>query len=70
MQYTSEIWIQNRETAEFEKIHLSYLKNMMKVKPFSSTHAIYSEFGRFPLKIQQKCHVIQILEEVNMYESK
>ncbi len=48
MQYTSEIWFQNKETAELEKIHLAYLKNMMKIKPSSSTHAIYSEFGRFP----------------------
>ncbi len=53
MQYTSEIWFQNKEMTELEKTHLSYLKNTMKVKPSSSTLAIYSELGRFPILIKQ-----------------
>ncbi len=59
MQYASEIWFQNKEMTELQKIHLSYLKNTMRVKPSSSTLAIYSELGRFPILIKQKCQLIK-----------
>jgi hypothetical protein len=59
IQYTSEVWFQNKEISEFEKIHLGYLKNTMRVKPSSCTKAIYAEFGRFPLIIKHKCQMIK-----------
>ena len=64
MQYTAEVWFQNKVTPELEKIHLAYLKNTMRVKPSSSTYATYSEFGRFPLIIKQKCQMIKYWKRI------
>ena len=64
MQYTTEVWFQNKEIPVLEKIHLNYLKNTMRVKPSSSTKAIYAECGRFPLIIKQKCQMIKYWKRV------
>ncbi len=36
----------------------------MRVKPSSSTKAILTEFGRFPLKIKQKCQMIKYWKRI------
>ena len=64
MQYTSEVWFQNKECPILEKIHLTYMKNTMRVKPSSATNAIYAEFDRFPLIIIQKCQMIKYWKRV------
>ncbi len=64
MQYTSEIWFQNKKSLQLETIHLQYLKSIMHVKTSSSSKAIYSEFGRFPLVLKQKCQLISYWKRV------
>ena len=64
MEYTSEVWFQNKEIPELEKIHLHYLKSIMYVKPSSSTKAIYAEFGRFPLILRYKCKLIKYWKRI------
>ena len=59
MQYAAEVWYRNKEKPELEKINLRYIKSVMHVKPSSSTKAIHSEFGRFPLQIKLKCQIIK-----------
>ncbi len=63
MQYTSEIWFQNKECPILEKINLAYLKNTIQVKPFSASKALYVEFGRFPLIIKQKFQIVKYWKE-------
>ncbi len=64
MQYTSEIWFQNKDTPELEKIQLSYLKSTMRVKPSSSSKSIYAEFGRLLIIIKQKCQIIKYWKRI------
>ncbi len=64
MQYTSEVWFQNKECPILEKIHLAYMKNTVWVKPSSATKAICAEFGRFPLIIKQKCQILKYRKRV------
>ncbi len=33
IQYTSEVWFQNKECPILEKIHLAFMKNTMRDKP-------------------------------------
>ena len=64
MQYAGEIWFRNKEMSELEKIHIGYIKSIMHVKPSSSTKAVYSEFGRFPLSIKLKCQLIKYWKRI------
>ncbi len=64
MQYMSEVWFQYKECPIFEKIHLAYMKNTMRVKPSSASKAVYAEFGRFPLIIKQKYQMIKYWKRV------
>ncbi len=59
MQYTSEMWFQNKECPILEIIHLAYMKNTMRIKPYSASKTIYAEFGRFPQIIKQKYEMIK-----------
>ena len=64
MEYASEIWFDNKEVRDLEKIHLKYMKNTLHVKNSSSTYAIYAECGRFPLIVKQKCQVIKYWQRI------
>ena len=64
LEYASEIWYHDKEISEHEKLHLAFLKNTTNVKPSSSTHAIYSEFGRFPVALKQQCRMIKYWERI------
>ena len=64
LEYASDIWYQGHATPELEKIHLGYLKSTLKIKPSSSTCAIYAECGRFPLVIKQKYHTLKFWKRI------
>ena len=53
LNYASEIWGFHKGDA-IEKIHLEYLKIMLKVRKNTSSLMIYNELGRLPLFIQRK----------------
>ncbi len=59
LEYAHKIWYNGKTTNEHEKIHLSNMKEKLKVKRSSCTNAIYAEFGRFPLIIKQKVKVLK-----------
>ena len=67
LEYGSEIWSNCKEINILEKIHLKYLKNILGVKPQTSTLAVYGETARFPLVVRQRvnllkywCHIINM----------
>ena len=62
--YASEIWFNGKEAREFEKVHLTYLKTMLKVKKSSCNNAVYAECGRFPLLLKQKVQVLKYWERI------
>ena len=64
IEYASEIWYHGKEVPELEKMHLGYLKSILKIKPSSSTNAVYAECGRFPLFIKQKFQIIKYWKRV------
>jgi hypothetical protein len=64
MEYGSEVWFQNKNTANLEKIHLAYLKNTLKAKMSTSTIALYAELGRFPIALKLKCRIINYWKRI------
>ena len=58
LNYASEIWGFHKGDA-IEKIHLEYLKIMLKVRKNTSSLMIYNELGRLPLFIQRKVRIIK-----------
>ena len=64
LEYASEIWYHNKEISDHEKLHLAFLKNTIKVKPSTSTLAIYTEFGRFPVALKQQYRMITYWERI------
>ena len=69
MEYMSEVWYQNKTLNELEKIHLAFIKSTLKVKMSSSTHAIYSECGRFPLQIKAQFQMIKYWKRIVTLEN-
>ena len=59
LEYCSEVWFQGKEVTDHEKIHLGYLKSVLRVKPSSSTLAVMAECGRFPLYVKQRFQAIK-----------
>jgi len=58
VEYASEVWYQNKDIAKLEKIHLTYIKSTLKVKTSTSTVALYTELGRFPISLKIKYRVL------------
>ena len=69
MEYMSEVWYQKKTLDELEKIHLAFIKSILRVKMSSSTHAIYSECGRFPLKIKAQFQMISYWKRIVLLEN-
>ena len=67
LEYCSEIWYTNKFCEEIEKIHLAYMKDILKVKRSSSTLALYAELGRFPLKLKIQYQVLKYWQRVISY---
>nr|CAJ38812.1 putative origin recognition complex subunit 3 protein [Platynereis dumerilii] len=65
LEYGSEVWFNNKELAEFEKIHLSYMKRTLRVKQSTSTVALYTDYGEDDedLKEQNRLSVYEDLWE-------
>jgi hypothetical protein len=55
--YGSEIWGAGKYDC-IEKIHLKFLKYVLKVKSSTPTNMIYGETGRFPLNITVECRMV------------
>ena len=55
----SEILYNSREQNDFEKIHLSYLKNMLGVRRQTPTLVIYGDTGHFPLLLKQQVQTLK-----------
>jgi len=64
LEYASEIWYNRKYLDELEKIHLAFLKNTLRVKPSSSTLAIYAELGRFPLALKVNTRLIKYWQKI------
>ena len=64
LEYMSEIWYKNKVLSDMEKIHLKYIKTSLRVKPSSSTWAVYAECGRFPLKIKIQVQLIKYWKRI------
>ena len=58
LEYNSEMWAGEKPINNLEKLQLGYLKNMLGVRKQTSTLAVYSEAGRFPLHVRQKVRMI------------
>ena len=57
MLYASEVW--GFEKAErLEKLHLRFLKYILKVKTSTCSNMVYGELGRYPIFIQAKSRLI------------
>lgn len=59
LQYASDIWFTGKEIKEFETLQLSYIKRNLRVKTSSSTLAIYSDTGRFPVYLKQQVQALK-----------
>ena len=55
----SDILYNSREQNDFEKIHLSYLKNRLGVRRQTPTLAIYGDTGHFPLLLKQEVQTLK-----------
>lgn len=58
LSYASEVWGFHKGDA-IEKIHLEYLKIMLKVRKNTSSLMVYNELGRLPLCIQRKIRIVK-----------
>jgi len=64
LEYASEIWLSKTSEAEMEKLHLSFLKNTLKVKSSTSTVALYAELGRYPLKLKMQVQMLKYWQRI------
>ena len=70
LEYASEVWFCNKENSELEKIHLGYLKSVLKIKSTSSTLALYAECGRFPIIVKQKFQAIKFWQRITKLDDR
>ena len=59
MEYGSEIWYKVKAHDKYEKFHLSYIKSTLGVTPQTTTDAVMSDTGRFPLQLRKNVNVIK-----------
>ena len=59
LEYGSEIWSAGSEINVLECVQLKYVKQLLGVKPQTSTLAVYGETGRFPLVLRQRLNVVK-----------
>ena len=59
MEYGSEIWYKVKAPDKHEKFHLSYIKSTLGVRPQTTTDAVMSDTGRFPLQLRKNVNVIK-----------
>ena len=59
MEYGSEIWYKVKARDKHKKFHLSYIKSTLGVRPQTTTDAVMSDTGRFPLHLRKNVNVIK-----------
>ena len=59
LDYACDVTYTGTLNFDLEKVHLNYMKYLLCVKPCTSTKAVYSELGRFPLEIKHKVQVLK-----------
>lgn len=68
LEYNSEIWCSDSKAKSLEQIHLAYIKDFLKIKSSSSTLALYSELGRFPIKLKMQIQLIKYWQRILGYD--
>ena len=58
LNYSGEVWGFGK-SKEIERIHLKFCKRLLNVKSSTSSNAIYSELGRYPLFINRFVKIIK-----------
>ena len=53
LEYNCTFWSSTVQIAEIEKIQIGYLKHILGVRRQTPTFGVYSDTGRFPLRIRQ-----------------
>ena len=66
LEYSSEIWLSDNkgDIAEIEKVHLQFMKSLLKIKPSTCTTALYAELGRFPMKLKMQIRMLKYWQRV------
>ena len=68
LNYGCEIWGTHKGD-DLEKVHLNFLKRILKVRKSTTNYMVYFELGRFPLYIDRYCRMLKywlkILESDN-----
>ena len=57
MLYSCEVW-GFEKTERLEKLHLKFLKHILKVKTNTCSNMVYGELGRYPICIQVKKRLV------------
>ena len=58
LNYASEIW-GFHPAPDIERVHLKFLKQILKVKSQTPSAAVYGELGRVPLHVMRKEHILK-----------
>ncbi|XP_071123308.1 uncharacterized protein [Mytilus edulis] len=58
LNYSCEVW-GHHKAENIEKVHLSFLKRILKVKTTTVNYMVYSELGRYPLYIERYCRMLR-----------
>jgi hypothetical protein len=68
-EYASEVWFDNSELKTIETIHLAFLKSALHIKTSTSNVAVYSELGRFPIRLKIKCKLLNYWKRILRLEN-
>ena len=58
MNYGCEVWGYHT-VDDVEKVHISYLKRILKVRKSAVNYMVYCELGRFPMYIERYCRMLR-----------
>ena len=64
LSYGCEVWGLNKADS-IETFHLEFLKSILRVKTSTTNIYVYGELGEYPLYIERKMRVFEILGENN-----
>jgi len=62
------VWFNNKEIETLEKIHIGYMKRILKVNTSTSTFPLYAELGRFSIAQKMKLRVINYWKKIMSLE--
>ena len=58
LNYGCEVWGYHKAD-DVEKVHISYLKHILKVRKSAVNYMVYCELGRFPMYIERYCRMLR-----------